>query len=58
MGTISAKDTPTVLGCVTVLALSFCLINLGIDLIYALIDPRIKAQYRLQSMKKMKPARR
>ena len=43
---IKTKDVPTVLGGVTVLAISFSVINLIVDLLYALIDPRIKAQYK------------
>jgi peptide/nickel transport system permease protein len=42
---IMAKDTPTVLGCITVFAFSFSIVNLLVDILYAYIDPRIKAQY-------------
>ncbi len=42
---IQAKDTPLVLGCVIVFALSFSIVNLIIDILYAYIDPRIKANY-------------
>jgi len=42
---IQAKDTPLVLGCVVVFALSFSIVNLIIDILYAFIDPRIKANY-------------
>jgi peptide/nickel transport system permease protein len=42
---ILAKDTPTVLGCITVFAFSFSIVNLLVDILYAYIDPRIKAQY-------------
>ncbi len=44
-GSISKRDTPAVLGCVVFLSILFCLIMLGIDLVYALVDPRIRAQY-------------
>ena len=42
---IRAKDTPTVLGCVTVFALCYSLVNLLVDLIYGFLDPRIRAEY-------------
>lgn len=42
---IQVRDTPTALSSIVVLSVSITLINLAVDLIYALIDPRIKAQY-------------
>ena len=36
------RDYPVVQGTVLVLATTFVLVNLAVDLIYALIDPRIK----------------
>ncbi|MCT4620483.1 MAG: ABC transporter permease [Marinisporobacter sp.] len=42
---IQTKDTPMVLGCVIIFALSFSIVNLIIDILYAYIDPRIKANY-------------
>ena len=39
---ILARDFPLVQGCVLVVALSFALINLGVDLLYAWLDPRIR----------------
>jgi peptide/nickel transport system permease protein len=39
---ISARDTPLVQGCVLVTAGGFILVNLLVDLSYALIDPRIR----------------
>jgi peptide/nickel transport system permease protein len=39
---ILARDFPLVQGCVLVVALSFALINLGVDLLYAYLDPRIR----------------
>ncbi len=38
---ILARDFPLVQGCVLVVALSFVLINLAVDLLYAWLDPRI-----------------
>lgn len=44
--TIKLKDTPVVLGVVVVMAASFTLINLVIDILYACFDPRIRTQYK------------
>lgn len=43
---INQKDEPIVMGCLITFALIFSLINLLVDILYAYIDPRIKAQYR------------
>lgn len=42
---IRTKDLPVVMGTVLLLAVLFSLINLAVDIIYAFLDPRIKAQY-------------
>ena len=42
---IRMNDTPLIMGAVMFLAIIFTIINLVIDLLYAAIDPRIKAQY-------------
>lgn len=42
---IRTKDLPIVMGSVLLLAIVFSLINLIVDIIYAYLDPRIKAQY-------------
>ena len=42
---ISNKDTPCVLGAVVMLAIIVTAINLMVDIIYAFVDPRIKALY-------------
>jgi len=39
---ILARDFPLVQGCVLVIAVSFVLVNLAVDLLYAWIDPRIR----------------
>ncbi len=39
---IFARDYPTVQGLVIVFALLFALVNLGIDLFYSVIDPRVR----------------
>ena len=42
---IGKRDAPCVLGCLVIMALCVAISNLIVDLIYAYIDPRIKAQY-------------
>ncbi len=42
---IRRKDTPTVLASVIFLSLTFSIVNLFIDVLYAYLDPRIKSQY-------------
>lgn len=42
---IQGRDMPTVLGCIIVFSICFSVINLIVDLIYGVIDPRIKNQY-------------
>ena len=42
---IREKNDPVVLSCTLFLATLFCLIVLALDLIYAVIDPRIKARF-------------
>jgi len=39
---ILARDFPLVQGCVLIIALTFVLINLAVDLLYAWLDPRIQ----------------
>jgi peptide/nickel transport system permease protein len=39
---ILARDFPLVQGCVLVVALTFALINLAVDLLYGYLDPRIR----------------
>jgi len=43
---INQRDTPCVLGTLVVMAFCVAISNLIVDLIYAYIDPRIRAQYR------------
>lgn len=42
---IYARNYPIIQGAILFCALSFCVINLLVDILYAYIDPRIKAQY-------------
>lgn len=45
IGAVNNRDYPIVQGGSIVLAIAFSIVMLLIDLLYALIDPRIKAQY-------------
>lgn len=45
VSSIKNKDIPVVCGCVVVLSTLYCLIILGVDLLHAFVDPRIKARY-------------
>jgi peptide/nickel transport system permease protein len=41
-GAVYARDMMLVQGCVALIAVGYVLINFGVDLIYALLDPRIR----------------
>jgi peptide/nickel transport system permease protein len=47
-GAITKRDRPAIIGSTVFLAILFCVIMLGIDVLYAVIDPRIRAQYEAQ----------
>jgi peptide/nickel transport system permease protein len=49
---INGLDYPAVQGVVLFIAILFCLVMLGVDLLYAFVDPRIKAQYAKHERKK------
>ena len=55
MAGINARDYPVINGCVVVLSLSICVMNLLVDIAYAYVDPRIRAQYE-RPKKKQKTA--
>lgn len=42
---IKQTDTPTILGCLVVMAICIGICNLLVDIIFAFVDPRIKSQY-------------
>jgi peptide/nickel transport system permease protein len=42
---INKRDTPTVIGCLVIMGICVAVSNLAVDIFYAYIDPRIKAQY-------------
>ncbi|MGI6072286.1 MAG: ABC transporter permease [Lachnospiraceae bacterium] len=48
---VTGRDYPVVMGSVIFLAILFSLIMLLVDLLYAVIDPRIKAQYAKRAVK-------
>lgn len=52
MAGINARDYPVINGCVVVLAISICVMNLLVDIAYAYVDPRIRAQYTKSGRKK------
>ncbi len=42
---IRQKDTPTVLASIVFISVTFSIVNLCVDILYAFLDPRIKSQY-------------
>ena len=48
---IKTKDTPAVLGSVILMSVSFSVVNLLVDILYAFVDPRIKSQYKKNGKK-------
>ena len=52
LAAIKTRDYPVVQGGVIIIAISFSIINLVVDILYAFIDPRIKAQYRTKKLHK------
>ena len=57
VNSIKAKDYPVVLGCVVVLAIFASIILLLTDLCYALVDPRIRAQFSARKKGKVRVAK-
>lgn len=53
-GGITKRDYPIIRGCVIVLAIFTAILMLLVDLAYAAVDPRIKAQYAGQSKRRKK----
>jgi peptide/nickel transport system permease protein len=53
---VGNRDYPIIRGGVTLMALLFCLVILIVDIFYAFIDPRIKAQYENSGKKRTKKA--
>ena len=51
LAAIKTRDYPVIQGGVIIIAMAFSVINLIVDILYAFIDPRIKAQYRTNKKK-------
>jgi peptide/nickel transport system permease protein len=51
---VNNRDYPVVQGGTIFLAITFSICMLVVDLLYAAVDPRIKAQYEGQNKKKIK----
>jgi len=49
---ITARDYPVIRSCVLILAVFAAVITLAVDIVYAYLDPRIKAQYVYYAAKK------
>lgn len=43
---INGRDTPTVMGCIIVMTVCFALVNLVVDLLYGVFDPRVRTMYK------------
>ena len=43
---VRSSDVPQVIGPIIFISLLVCAVNLLVDLLYAVIDPRVKMQYR------------
>jgi peptide/nickel transport system permease protein len=53
---IHGRDYPIVIGCVVVVSLLVCIVNLLVDIAYGFIDPRIRGQFFSSRKKKAQPA--
>lgn len=51
---INNRDYPTTQGCVLLISIGVCVINLLVDLAYAAVDPRIKSRYSSGGKKRAK----
>lgn len=49
---INSRDYPQIRGSVLLLAFTYSIVNLLVDIFYAYLDPRIKAQYVNEGKKK------
>lgn len=45
IASINGRDIPAILGCIIFFTLAFSIVNLIVDVLYAFVDPRIRAQY-------------
>lgn len=51
---IATRDYPIVIGGVLLIAVAFSLVNLAVDILYTVIDPRIKTQFESKKKKEKK----
>ena len=51
---VSNQDYPVIQGCILILSILICLINLAVDVIYGFIDPRIMSMYKSDNKKQKK----
>lgn len=54
---INTRDYPSIVGITVIISIFVCILNLGIDLLYSAIDPRIAAQFSGGSRKKCRQAK-
>lgn len=52
LDSVKTKDTPAILGSVILMSVSFTIVNLLVDILYAYADPRIKSQYQKNTGRK------
>ena len=45
LSAVNARDYPVVQGCIVVVAVIFSFTMFVVDLLYALVDPRLRSQY-------------
>ena len=43
---INGRDTPMVMGCIVLMTVCFSFVNLMVDLLYGVANPRIRTMYR------------
>ena len=43
---INGRDIPMVMGCIILVCATFSVVNLVVDILYGMVDPRIKSQYK------------
>ena len=42
---VNGRDTPTVMGCIILMTVCFSIVNLLVDLLYGVFDPRVRTMY-------------
>lgn len=57
-GAISTRDYPIIRGCTIIYSIIVCVMNLLVDIVYTMVDPRIKNQFFGEKKKKIKAASR